>query len=189
MKMLTYVYTWTKKEIEIHWATLPSSKPTKQKKCSTVSTSSWQRHIREKYLPILARKELRKQWLVRIWVRCIVGFRIDKVPGGGIDGKTSCLIGNLSLFPLLIALFVDEFGNGRWNGRIFKIVKLRFAARRVDIVSLPSVTLSEAKSAHRGRAYRSREDLHSDTDVIGFVRYLLLSFNSFIKKIVWTLLV
>ena len=25
---------------------------------------------------------------------------------------------------------------------------------------------SEAKSSRRGRAYRSREDLHSDTDVI-----------------------
>ena len=64
------------------------------------------------------------------------------------------------------------------NLNIFKIVKLRFAARRVDIVSLPSVTLSEAKSAHRGRAYRSLEDLHSDTDVIGFIK------NNF-----WTLFV
>ena len=42
---------------------------------------------------------------------------------------------------------------------LYKIVKLRFASRRVDIVSLPTVTLSEAKSAHRGRAYRSREDM------------------------------
>ena len=48
-----------------------------------------------------------------------------------------------------------------------KIVKLRFAARRVDIiVSLPSVTLSKAKSARQGRAYKSRGDLHSDTDVV-----------------------
>ena len=49
---------------------------------------------------------------------------------------------------------------------IFKIVKFRFAARRVHIVSLPSVTPSETKSARRGRAYRSREDLYSDTDFI-----------------------
>ena len=49
-------------------------------------------------------------------------------------------------------------------------------------MSLPSVTLSEAKSAYLERAYRSREDLHSDTDVIVFVRYLLLNFNSFIKN-------
>ena len=68
-------------------------------------------------------------------------------------------------------------------------MKLRFQARRVDIVSLPSVTLSEAKSAIRGRAYRSRKDLYNDTDVIVFVRYLLLNFNSFIKNNFWTLLV
>ena len=60
--------------------------------------------------------------------------------------------------------------NARRVAYCIKIVKLRFAARRVDIVSLPSVTLSEAKSARRGRAYRSREDLHSDTDVISLDR-------------------
>ena len=50
---------------------------------------------------------------------------------------------------------------------VYKIVKLRFAARRVDIiVSLPSATLSIVKSARQGRAYESREDLHSDTDVV-----------------------
>ena len=59
----------------------------------------------------------------------------------------------------------------------YKIVKLRFAARRVDIVRLPSGTPSEAKSARRWRAYKSRENLHSDTDVIVFVAKLLLNFN------------
>ena len=34
---------------------------------------------------------------------------------------------------------------------IYKIAKLRFAARQVDILSLLSVTLSEAKSVRRGR--------------------------------------
>ena len=53
---------------------------------------------------------------------------------------------------------------------IYKIMKLRFAARRVDICEPPLVTLSEAKSVRRERAYRSREDLHSATDVISLGR-------------------
>ena len=44
-------------------------------------------------------------------------------------------------------------------------LRVRFAARWTDIVSIPSVTLSEVKSARQRRAYKSREDLHSDTDV------------------------
>ena len=60
-------------------------------------------------------------------------------------------------------------------------MKVRFAARRVDIVSLFLVTLSEAKSSP-GRAYKSREKLHSDTDVIVFVAKLLLNFNWLLKN-------
>ena len=47
-----------------------------------------------------------------------------------------------------------------------KIVKLRFAARRVDICEPPFVDSERSEEFPQGRAYRSREDLHSDTDVI-----------------------
>ena len=66
-------------------------------------------------------------------------------------------------------------------------MKLRFAARRVDIVSLPSGTLSEAKSARRWRACKSRENLHSDTDVMVFVAKLLLNYNNMLKNNFWTM--
>ena len=39
-------------------------------------------------------------------------------------------------------------------------MKLRFAARRVDIATLPKRTLCEVKSARCGRAYKSRENLY-----------------------------
>ena len=54
-------------------------------------------------------------------------------------------------------------------------------------VSLPSVTLSKAKSARQGRAYKSRENLHSGTDFIVLDRKLLLNFNRLIKNNFWTL--
>ena len=68
-----------------------------------------------------------------------------------------------------------------------KIVKLRFTARRVDIVSLLSGTLSEAKNAYRGQAYKSREDLHSYIDVFVFAAKLLLRLNRLLKNNFWTM--
>ena len=47
-----------------------------------------------------------------------------------------------------------------------KIVKLRFAARRVDIWEPPFGDSERSEECRRGRAFRLREDLHSETDVI-----------------------
>ena len=56
---------------------------------------------------------------------------------------------------------------------------LVFTARRVDIVILPCT--------YRGRAYKSREDLHSDMDVFVFAAKLLLRFNRLLKNNFWTM--
>ena len=46
-----------------------------------------------------------------------------------------------------------------------KIVKLRIAARRVDICEPPFGDSERSEECPPGLAYKSREDLHSDTDV------------------------
>ena len=56
---------------------------------------------------------------------------------------------------------------------LYKIVKLR----RVDICEPPFGDSEIIEECPQGRDYKSRENLHSDTDVMVFVAKLLLNFN------------
>ena len=68
-----------------------------------------------------------------------------------------------------------------------KIVKLRFAARRVDICEPPFGDSEQSEECPPWRAYKSRENLHSDTDVNVFVAKLLLNYSNMLKNNFWTM--
>ena len=61
-------------------------------------------------------------------------------------------------------------------------MKLRFAARRVNICEPPFGDSEQGEECPPWRAYKSRENLHSDTDVNVFVAKLLLNYNNMLKK-------
>ena len=68
-----------------------------------------------------------------------------------------------------------------------KIVKLRFAARRVERRASLRGLWAKRSECPPGRAYKSRENMHSDTDVMVFVWKLLLNFYWLIKNNFWTM--
>ena len=66
-------------------------------------------------------------------------------------------------------------------------MKLRFAARRVDIFEPPFGASEQSEDFSPGRAYKSRENLHSDTEVMVFVAKILLNYNNLLKNNFWTM--